>query len=242
MNKIKNYIIGTLAVFVVVSVILYLPDRSTAQEALTGKSIAGIRFDYPIEAAVEKGVVRFIADKLTGSFTGETSGVRGTGFKDGPDQAPRGRIIIDAASLDTGIDMRNETMREDHLETHKYPEIIFDLTDVLEVEPGKFRVIGNLTLHGVTKQVGIPVSAVDEDGKLVVRGAVELNMTDYGIKPPVLALLFKVAEEVKISFEIMLRQVKKPKPEPEAAPAPELEDIPEPEVIPESESVSDPSE
>lgn len=219
MNKIAKYSIGLLALIAALAIFIPQPAVSDAQEALTSKSIAGIKFNYPIEATVEKGSVRFVGEKPTGSFTGETSRVRGTIYKDNPGQSPRGRIIIDAASIDTGIDMRNETMREKHLETQKYPEIVFDVTDILDGEQDKFRIIGNLTLHGVTRQVGIPASAIAEKGKLVVRGAIGLNMTDYGIEPPVLALIIKVAEEVKISFEISLREVKKPVPAPAAVPA-----------------------
>ena len=76
---------------------------SAQEETLSTVTVAGVTFTYPAEGAIRKGVVRFIGEDPLMSFTGETSRVRGSVIKSGPGQTPTGRIIIDAASLSTGL-------------------------------------------------------------------------------------------------------------------------------------------
>jgi len=70
-------------------------------------------------------------------------------------------LEVDLASLDTGMAKRNQHMRENHLETAKYPKAIFDGAAILapagaKLEPGKpvaFQVEGSFALHGVTRRL-----------------------------------------------------------------------------------------
>lgn len=60
-------------------------------------------------------------------IVGKTSIV--TGYVSLPDGASpaKGEVHVDLASLDTGLSLRNKHMRENHLETDKYPEAMFQL-------------------------------------------------------------------------------------------------------------------
>ncbi len=67
-------------------------------------------------------------------------------------------VTIDAASIDTREEQRDAHLKSaDFLEVEKYPALTFDSTRI-EGAPDDFTVHGNLTIHGVTRQVALAAS------------------------------------------------------------------------------------
>ena len=102
-------------------------------------------------------------------------------------------------------------MREDVLETAKYPEIVFDSTRVTgeKIFPGQYRVTinGNLSLHGVTRECAIPGQIVLSDDSLRANGEFTQLQTDYRIKLVSAAGgTIKLKDELKFSFDIIARK------------------------------------
>ena len=70
-------------------------------------------------------------------------------------------VEIDLESLDTGIELRNQHMRANHLETDRFPRAIFRNVRLVGVFPESLTpheqhtlsVEGELSLHGVTKNI-----------------------------------------------------------------------------------------
>jgi hypothetical protein len=96
-----------------------------------------------------------------------------------------------------------ETMNEP-----KYKRIEFKLIELKPKSaagatgPLQFDATGAITVSGVTKTNTFPVTIEKKDGKITVKGATLLKMTDFGLKPPSPALLpIKTGDDVKISFE-----------------------------------------
>jgi polyisoprenoid-binding protein YceI len=68
------------------------------------------------------------------------------------------KVTIDAASVDTRVEMRDQDLRSDHyFDVAKYPTLTFQSTKVESAGAGKLKVTGDLTLHGVTKSVVLDV-------------------------------------------------------------------------------------
>jgi polyisoprenoid-binding protein YceI len=68
-------------------------------------------------------------------------------------------FTIQAASIDTGAPSRDEHLRSpDFFEVAKYPTITFKSTAVAPKTKDTFDVTGDLTMHGVTKRITVPVS------------------------------------------------------------------------------------
>jgi hypothetical protein len=89
----------------------------------------------------------------------------------------RGRIAILADSLYTGLTMRDIYERRAVLETGRYPEIVFTLDSVVEVQRGdtiQATAVGKLTLHGVTEPIRAPVTATRDPAGLRVRTQISL--------------------------------------------------------------------
>jgi polyisoprenoid-binding protein YceI len=96
---------------------------------------------------------------------------------------------IDAASIDTGNEKRDAHLRTaDFLDVEKYPTITFKSKTIDVTGPGKAKVTGDLTLHGVTKEVVLDVegpSQVIKDPtgnvKAGAHATTKLDRKDFGI-------------------------------------------------------------
>jgi polyisoprenoid-binding protein YceI len=93
------------------------------------------------------------------------------------------------------------TMKSDAvLGVTQFPEIRFASKTVDVTEANRFLVHGELTLHGVTKPIELPVTF--SDGRY--RGSVKLKQTDFGITPVKIAGgAVRVKDEIEIGVEIV---------------------------------------
>lgn len=67
-------------------------------------------------------------------------------------------FVIDAASINTHNDDRDAHLRgEDFFDVEKHPKITFESASVRKVSEGKYQVVGTLTMHGVSKEITLPV-------------------------------------------------------------------------------------
>lgn len=128
------------------------------------------------------------------------------------------RISIKADSLSVTDDVSEKDreeierqMREDVLETEKYPEIIFESTSVNgeKIFAAQYRVSinGKLTLHGVTRDCVVPGQVIASEDSLRSNGEFTLRQTDYRIKLVSAAGgTIKLKDELKFSFDIVARR------------------------------------
>ncbi len=148
------------------------------------------------------------------TFTGRTDKVTGNLKFDVAKKTGSGKIIIDAASINTGIDLRDEHMRGPNwLDTNKYKTITFETTNVKFVKGNSYKVTGKLTLHGVTKTVSTNVDvkylkASDSTKKAGFKGDVlqlktnfNIKLSDFKVMVPDMAKS-KVSNNVKISVTV----------------------------------------
>ena len=67
---------------------------------------------------------------------------------------------IEAASVDTRVEMRDNDLRSpNYFDAAKYPTITFKSKSVQANGEGKLKVIGDLTIHGTTKEVALDVDS-----------------------------------------------------------------------------------
>ena len=67
-------------------------------------------------------------------------------------------VTIDASSVDTRVEMRDKDLRSDHFfDVAKYPTLTFVSKRIEPAGAGKLKVTGDLTMHGVTKEVVLDV-------------------------------------------------------------------------------------
>jgi polyisoprenoid-binding protein YceI len=102
----------------------------------------------------------------------------------------RVNVTIDTSTVDTSEPKRDADLRSDHFfEVAKYPTITFQSSEVRPAGAGKLKVTGDLTIHGVTKQVVLDVdgpSATIKDPmgnkRAAISATTKINRQDYGVK------------------------------------------------------------
>jgi polyisoprenoid-binding protein YceI len=109
----------------------------------------------PVHSTVQFAIRHMMISTVRGEFT------KYTGTATGDPSAPAG-AAIEATIVASSIDTRNEK-RDGHLKSPDffdvatYPTITFKSTKIEVVGPGKAKVTGDLTMHGVTKAVVLDV-------------------------------------------------------------------------------------
>lgn len=123
-----------------------------------------------------------------------------------------GKFTVPLKNLDTANKVRNQHMlSSDWMEADKYPDVEFTVESIegakLEKKSVDARLKGKMKIHGVEKDVSIPVRMVyvkdkKADGKadtLDIRGEFEIKLADYEIKGKPGAVGTKVANTMKMS-------------------------------------------
>jgi polyisoprenoid-binding protein YceI len=115
-------------------------------------------------------------------------------------------LSVDVASINTEVKMRDDDLRSPHyFEVAKYPDMTFKSTSIRNTtgEKDKFKITGDLTMHGVTKSVTMdlwfrgvkndPMSKKDKAG-FQIKGV--LNRADFKVGPP---------DPLDISTDVMIK-------------------------------------
>jgi polyisoprenoid-binding protein YceI len=128
---------------------------------------------------------------MIATVRGQFKGVTGTVNWDDEDiNKSSVDVIIDATTVDTGEPKRDADLKSPNFfDVAKYPAITFKSTKIEKISSGKMRVTGNLTIHGVTKEVVLdvegPSGAIkDPYGKtrVALNASTKINRLGYGIK------------------------------------------------------------
>ena len=73
-------------------------------------------------------------------------------------------VILDAATINTGVEMRDNHLRsaDGNFDVANYPTITFKSTRTEGKDPSNFKVIGEVTIHGITKEVALNANFIGE--------------------------------------------------------------------------------
>jgi hypothetical protein len=116
-------------------------------------------------------------------------------------------VIAYVPNIECGDSTMNKHLRK-ALKVDAYPEIRYRAGKYTLVDNGTaVQSSGELTIAGVTKPVGLGAKLIPlPEGGAKVEGAMEIDMTDYGVKPPsVLFGALKVARIVTVRFDTVVR-------------------------------------
>lgn len=117
-------------------------------------------------------------------------------------------ISIDATSLNTRVDMRDNHLRSpDFFDVTKFPTITFKSVSVTKVAEGKLDIAGDLTIRGVTKRIVVPATAVFyEKGAGRFRGQFAINRKDYGVAFD--SSVNPIENEVQVQWDMAISEPK----------------------------------
>lgn len=143
---------------------------------------------WTIDAAhshVEFAVRHMMISTVKGRFGGVTGTVRTDESNPANAQV---EVEIDAATIDTREAKRDAHLQSaDFFDVGKFPTLTFKSTRVTDVAGDQFRLIGDLTMHGVTREVTLDVTSEgrgtdpwgNERAGFTATG--KLKRSDYGL-------------------------------------------------------------
>jgi len=160
-----------------------------ALSSLVLGAVPALAADYVIDREGTHAFINFKIQHLGYSWlTGRFNDFEGEFSYDS--ENPEGSEItvnIDPSSVDTNHAERDKHLRgEDFLHVSEYPQAKFVSTSVTETDDG-LEVVGDLTLHGVTKEITIDAEKVGEGKdpwggyRAGFAGTTELRLKDFGI-------------------------------------------------------------
>jgi polyisoprenoid-binding protein YceI/mono/diheme cytochrome c family protein len=155
--------------------------------------------------------IRFTVDAPLDSIMGTSTRLSGMVTFDPESLAlSDGRITVDPASFATGIDLRDEDLRDQFFEVSKFPEMALQLQKLSRATAAALgagqevqaEASGMLTLHGISHPLSFPVTLDrSPDGTTVaVRGSFDILLSDYGIQRP-RQLFLKLGDKAQVEVQ-----------------------------------------
>jgi polyisoprenoid-binding protein YceI len=118
-------------------------------------------------------------------------------------------LVIDASSYNSNIGLRDQDIQEHYLEVQQYPVIRFNSTGLQKIERPQspeglwqITVRGRLELHGVQREVIVPVRLLYQTNKITAQGNFRFVLEDFNIRVPTL-LFLKAGNQVDVEFRIV---------------------------------------
>jgi len=162
------------------------------------------------ETFINQGNRLNVAEGTTGEITGEIAI-----DKTKPSASRVGTIKVDISKLESDSEQRDDQIRARWLESTKFPTATFvpkrleGLTDTPYTEGAEltFRIVGDLTVRNVTKEV-----TFDAKGKIVGEiftgtATTTFNMTDFGFDPPSILGILKAENGVELVLTIEAKRI-----------------------------------
>lgn len=123
-------------------------------------------------------------------------------------QLTDGAIEVDTTTITSDEGRRDDRLRSEGLETDAFPTATFTITAPVEIpatalagEATDLTLVGDLTLHGVTKSVEIPAQAQLVDGRIQVAGSLTFPLADHDITAPNIGgFIVSIADEGTLEF------------------------------------------
>lgn len=170
----------------------------------------------PVHSSVSFSVRHMVIASVKGSFSRFSLDAA---IDDTNLPASRGTLRIEAASIDTREPQRDGHLRSaDFLDADNYPELVF-LAKRIEPRGGSdYRITGDLTIRGVTKEVTLnaevngPLKDPWGGTRVGVEAEGKINRKDFGLNWNAVleAGGFVVGDEVKLTVDLELVKVAEP--------------------------------
>ncbi len=200
------------------------PDPTAAEDQTPGGELPGENLAGGTDGTWSVDTSIGSVEEATGSFVGyrvqEELANIGASEAVGRTPAVTGTIEIERSTLTAAFVeadftrlVSNDTRRDDRvqgaLETDRFPAATFTLTEPVDfgAVPSAGQTLsvtaaGDLTVHGVTNRVEIPLQAQLVDDVIVVVGSFDLVFADYGVEPPSAVIVLSVEDHGTVELQL----------------------------------------
>ena len=165
----------------------------------------------PAHSAAHFVVRHMMVTNVRGAF----SNIKGTVVLDPEDlAASKIEVSIDASTIDTHVDQRNEHLKSaDFFHVEKFPNIEFQSKKIERSGEDELKITGDLTIHGVTREVVLKVEGPTGEEKdpwgnlrIGASGTARIKRSDFGLtwNAALETGGVLVGDDIKIEIEVSL--------------------------------------
>jgi len=162
--------------------------------------------------AEKKNLVKFISDAPIEDFEGVTDQIDGYLYWEGDDFTNKSETYfeVDLNTLDTGIGLRNRHMRENYLETEKYPLAQFrgKIIKADKIGENRYKVVieGTMSIHGVSR----PMTAegtIQKNGDFYhIQSNFDVKLSHFSIEIPSI-MFYKIDETMRLVVDFYVKKI-----------------------------------
>ena len=152
-----------------------------------------------------------LAGNRANTAVGRTPDVSGTLALSGT-QITSVEVTASLQTLKSDDDRRDGQLRRQAIETSQFPEATFKLTSPIELgalpadgETFTATATGELTLHGVTRTVEVPIEARMSGDVVTVAGSIAIQFADYDIERPTSFVVLSIEDHGVMEFQLHFR-------------------------------------
>lgn len=151
--------------------------------------------------------VHFVIKNFGISTGGDISALKGDiNFIPANVSASSFSVSVDVKTIDTDNGTRDEHLKsKEYFNSEKYPEITLVSTKISttnKTKAGWYFFTGNLTMHGITKPISFPFTAMQKGGDYLFSGSFTINRLDFGVGSSSAVL----SNAVKISLSVLAKK------------------------------------
>jgi polyisoprenoid-binding protein YceI len=122
-------------------------------------------------------------------------------------------LSVDVTKLSSDQSRRDQRIHSQGLESDRYPTATFKLTSPIALATNAtsgqtihVSATGDLTIHGVTKSVTIPIDARLTGAKIELVGSITFPFGEFGMTPPSIGGFVTVQNNATMEFQVLLAQ------------------------------------
>jgi polyisoprenoid-binding protein YceI len=191
------------------------PAKITKSTTVEGGTLDGTYRAAPGDANSFVGYrvqEQLVGGAIEQTTTGRTSDVTGS-FTITGKTVQDVTVTADLRTLTSDRTQRDDAIKDRGLESNRFPEARFVLAEPIErpTVPAVGETVsatakGDFTLHGVTKQVEIPLEGRWDGRDVQVVGRLHIVFADYGIQAPTSPVVASIDDEGEMEFQVFFRR------------------------------------
>lgn len=120
---------------------------------------------------------------------------------------------VDVSTLTSDRSMRDQRIHSMGLESDRYPTATFTLTSPIALpstggngQAFRVQAVGDLTIHGTTRSVTIPMDARVNGARIEVAGSLTFPFSEFGMTPPSIGGFVTVQNNATMEFDILFQR------------------------------------
>jgi polyisoprenoid-binding protein YceI len=191
--------------------------QGTASTDAAGSAPAGADGTWRVRAGGASFVGYRVREQLAflsapNEAVGRTTAVSGT-LRIAGRRVEAAEVEADLSQLTSDESRRDNAIRRSGLEADRFPTASFQLGApiVLRAAPARGQQVsaegaGRLTVHGVTRQVSLPLQARWDGDTIQMVGRLPVRMSDYGIQPPRFGPVVSIDDSATIELRLVFER------------------------------------